>query len=79
MREEANLDELREEGESRTSFMLRFNLAHPNVHTIIVGTQNIDHSRDNVRCAQPGPLPPETYAEAKRRLDAAGLIPASVS
>ena len=74
--EEAGLDELREDGESRTAFMLRFTLAHPQIHTTIVGTHNPEHLRENVRTAQRGPLSPDVYAEAKRRLDAAGVSPA---
>ena len=69
--EAAGLDELRGSGESRTAFMLRYTLAHPDLHTTIVGTQNVDHLRENVEAAQHGPLPPDTYAEAKRRLQAA--------
>lgn len=68
--EAAGLDDLRGSGESRTAFMLRYTLAHPDLHTTIVGTQNMDHLRENVEVAQRGPLPPDTYAEAKRRLQA---------
>ena len=46
--DEAGLDELREEGESRTAFMLRYTLTHPHADTIIVGTTNLDHLRENV-------------------------------
>ena len=73
---EAGLDELREEGESRTEFMLRFTLSHPDLHTTIVGTKNPDHLRDNVRAARKGPLPAGVYEEAKRRLAGVGLTPA---
>ena len=69
---EAGLDDLREEGESRTGFMLRFTLSHPDIHTIIVGTQKPVHLKENVRAALRGPLSDDMYAEAKRRLDAAG-------
>ena len=68
--EAAGLDDLRSPGESRTAFMLRYTLAHPDLHTTIVGTQNPDHLRENVEAARRGPLPPDTYAEAKRRLRA---------
>ena len=70
---EAGLDELLDEGESRTSFMLRFTLAHPDLHTTIVGTKNPDHLAENVVAARKGRLPQDTYEEAKRRLDAAGV------
>ena len=71
--EQAGLDALREEGESRTAFMLRFTLTHPHTHSIIVGTTNIQHLEDNVQAVLRGPLPADVYAEAKRRLDGVGL------
>ena len=74
--ENAGLDDLREAGESPTAFMLRYTLAHPDVHTIIAGTLNPDHLAENVATAHRGALPPDTYAEAKRRLSAAGESPA---
>ncbi len=73
--EAADLDELREAGESRTAFLLRFTLSHPHCHTTIVGTMNPDHLRDNVEVAGKGGLPADVYAEAKRRLDDAGHRP----
>lgn len=72
---ETKLEEIREEGESNTAFMLRFTLAHPGLHTTIVGTQNPEHLAENVRAALRGPLSADVYAEAKRRLAAAGLRP----
>jgi aryl-alcohol dehydrogenase-like predicted oxidoreductase len=76
---DAKLDELRAEGESRTAFMLRFTLSHPQVHTIIVGTLNPEHVKGNVQAAQRGPLPAKVYAEAKRRLESVGLSPTPAS
>lgn len=73
--EAAGLDELREEGESRTAFLLRFLLSHPAIATTIVGTLVPEHLRENVAIVERGPLAPEVYAEAKRRLDAAGQRP----
>ena len=73
--EDANLDELREEGESRTAFLLRFTLSHPYCHTTIVGTMNPDHLQENVRIATRGALPDDVYEEAKKRLSEAGQIP----
>ena len=71
--EKAGLGSLLEEGESKTAFILRYTLAHPDVHTTIVGTQNLDHLDENVRvAAMRGPLPDDVYAEAKRRLDGVG-------
>ena len=77
--EEAKLDELREDGESRSAFVLRFTLANPDVDTIIAGTKNPEHLRENVEISQKGPLPPDTYAEAKRRLDAVVDRPAKTT
>ena len=73
----ASLNDLLEEGESRTAFMLRFTLSHPQMHTTIVGTQNLDHLRDNVDAAIKGPLASDVYEEAKRRLASVDVKPAS--
>ncbi len=76
--EAAKLDEIKPASETMTSFMLRFTLSHPDVHTTIVGTLNPDHLRANAEAARRGPLPVNVYAEAKRRLTAAGQTPAAV-
>ena len=73
----AKLEDLQEADESRTAFMLRFTLTHPGIDTIIVGTQNPAHLRENVVAVNRGPLPTDVYEEAKRRLSAAGLLPAA--
>jgi aryl-alcohol dehydrogenase-like predicted oxidoreductase len=73
----AKLDELREEGESRTAFLLRFLISHPHIHTTIVGTLHPSHLQENITIAARGPLSAEVYAEAKQRLDAVGEKPAS--
>ena len=73
----AKLEDLQEADESRTAFMLRFTLTHPGIDTIIVGTQNPAHLRENVVAVNRGPLPADVYEEAKRRLSAAGLLPAA--
>ena len=70
--ERAGLDELRAAGESRSAFVLRYTLSHPFAHTIIVGTTRSEHLQENLAAVRRGPLPPDLYAEAKRRLDAAG-------
>ena len=75
--DQAALDELRQDGESRTAFMVRFTLTHPHTHTNIVGTTSPDHLRENVEAVLRGPLSSDLYAEAKRRLDAVGVSPAS--
>lgn len=69
--EKAKLDELLEDGETRTGFLLRFTNTHPGMSTNIVGTKNHEHLRLNVEAAARGPLSPESYQEAKKRLDAA--------
>jgi aryl-alcohol dehydrogenase-like predicted oxidoreductase len=71
----AGLDELLD-GMSRTAFMLRFTLSHPDLDTTIVGTASIDHLRENLAVAAAGPLPDDVLREAKSRLSAAGAIPA---
>ena len=73
--EEANLDELRQPGESRTAFLLRFTLSHPHADTIIVGTLYPEHLQENVAAVRKGPLPADIYEEAKRRLDQVGVAP----
>jgi aryl-alcohol dehydrogenase-like predicted oxidoreductase len=70
----AQLDELLD-GMSRTAFMLRFTLSHPDLDTTIVGTGSIEHLRDNLSTAAQGPLPDDVLTEAKRRLTAAGSGP----
>lgn len=67
--EQAKLDELLDPGEKRTQFLLRFTNAHPGMNTNIVGTLNPEHLAENIAAASK-PLPADTYAEAKRRLDA---------
>jgi aryl-alcohol dehydrogenase-like predicted oxidoreductase len=71
---QAGLDELCEEGESPNGFLIRFAMAHPAVGTMIVGTSDPDHLAENVAAADRGKLADETYVEAKRRLDAVGIV-----
>ena len=73
--DEANLDELLD-GMSRTAFMLRFTLSHPDLDTTIVGTSSPAHLRDNIAAALAGPLPDAVVEEAKARLSASGARPA---
>ena len=74
----ARLDEL-VDGDSRTSFMLRYTFTHPHSDTIITGTTRIDHLEENIAAIAKGPLSPDLYAESKRRLDAAGERPEAVA
>jgi aryl-alcohol dehydrogenase-like predicted oxidoreductase len=73
--EKAKLDDLLNEGESRTAFLLRFTLSHPDVSTTIVGTKNPEHLAENLRIAEKGALSADVYEEAKRRLLQAGQGP----
>lgn len=73
--EEAGLDELRQDRESRTAWMVRFTLTHPNTHTNIVGTTDPNHLDENVNSILRGPLPSEVYSEACRRLGSVGVGP----
>ena len=76
--ERASLDELLEAGESRSSFVLRYTLSHPQADTIIVGTTRIDHLQENIDAVIRGPLSSGVYEEAKLRLNKAGEKPAPV-
>ena len=69
----AKLDELLDVAQSRTDFMLRFTMSHPDMHTTILGTLNPEHLAENLKTAEAGPLPADIYAEAKLRLDRAGI------
>ena len=70
----ARLDDLLA-GMTPMEFILRFTFTHPDMATNIVGTINPAHLQDNIVALLQGPLPPGLYAEANRRLAAAGSIP----
>jgi aryl-alcohol dehydrogenase-like predicted oxidoreductase len=70
--DQAALDKIRPPDESRTGFMLRYTLSHPDTHTIIVGTRNVEHLNENLQAALRGPLPHDLHAEINRRLDGVG-------
>lgn len=76
--EQAGLDDLRESGESRTAFILRFTASHPFVHCNLVGTTNPRHLHENIEAMLRGPLSEDVCEEAKRRLDAVGVTPSPV-
>jgi len=61
---------------SQMEFMLRFTITHPDLSTTIVGTLNPAHLKENLAAVRKGPLPATVYSEAKRRLAAAGAVPA---
>jgi aryl-alcohol dehydrogenase-like predicted oxidoreductase len=72
--EASKLSELFEAGESRQDFFIRYALSHPALGASIIGTKNIEHLADNIAAANKGPLSPEVYAEAKRRLNYVGDV-----
>ena len=72
--QQAGLDDLLQEM-TPVEFILRFTFSHPDMDTTIVGTVNPVHLGDNLAALRKGPLPPDLYAEAKRRLAAVGLKP----
>jgi aryl-alcohol dehydrogenase-like predicted oxidoreductase len=61
-------DLLDQAGMSRMEFVLRFTLSHPGLSSTIVGTANLAHLAANITVAERGPLPPDLYTEAKKRL-----------
>ena len=71
----AGFDELLDEGETPTSFLLRYTISHPGMHTTIVGTKSTGHLAENIAIAEKGPLPESVYREAMKRLSAAGEKP----
>ncbi|HXH21058.1 MAG TPA: aldo/keto reductase [Dehalococcoidia bacterium] len=73
--QKAGLDDLAGGPAGRMEFIFRFTISHPDLDTTIVGTINPEHLRDNLQALAKGPLPPDVYEEAKRRLDAAGIKP----
>jgi aryl-alcohol dehydrogenase-like predicted oxidoreductase len=76
--EAEHFDDLLDPGQTRVDFTLRFTLSHPGLSTTIVGTSSEKHLLENVAAALQGPLPGDVYEEAKRRLDAAGEVPAAL-
>jgi aryl-alcohol dehydrogenase-like predicted oxidoreductase len=70
-----NLDDLRDSGETAAQFLLRFVVTNPDVHTIIVGTKNLNHLADNVSAVQNGALSDNIYQKTIIRLQTAGITP----
>jgi aryl-alcohol dehydrogenase-like predicted oxidoreductase len=73
----AGIDDLLD-GMTRMEFILRFTYTNPDLDTTIVGTVNPDHLQDNINALLKGPLSPEVYEEAKRRLADAGSVPITI-
>jgi aryl-alcohol dehydrogenase-like predicted oxidoreductase len=71
---QAHLDDLLD-GMTPMEFILRFTSSNPDLDTTIVGTINPAHLQANLGILQQGPLPPDVYEQAKRRLAAAGSAP----
>ena len=71
---QAQLDDLLE-GISPMEFILRFTVTHRDLDTTIVGAVNPAHLQANLDALEHGPLPPDLYDEAERRLAAAGSVP----
>jgi aryl-alcohol dehydrogenase-like predicted oxidoreductase len=67
--EHAEIDDLLD-GMSRHEFVLRFTISHPGLSSTIVGTSRLDHLESNLALVAKGPLSPDLYDEAKRRLPA---------
>jgi aryl-alcohol dehydrogenase-like predicted oxidoreductase len=65
-------------GESMSQFLLRFAINQPGISTMIIGTRNPAHLAENIRAAETGPLPADTYQEAARRLAAVGIQPIEI-
>jgi len=76
--EKAKLDMLCEKNESRNSFLLRFALSHPGISTVIMGTKSPEHLQENIQAAAKGKLSSNIYQEAKRCLDAVGIVPEAI-
>jgi aryl-alcohol dehydrogenase-like predicted oxidoreductase len=75
---QAHLDDLLD-GMTPMEFILRFTFTNPDLDTTIVGTINPAHLQTNPDILAQGPLPPDLYEEAKRRLAAAGSAPRLVA
>jgi len=76
--EVSRISELFEKGETRQDFLIRFVLSHPAITGTVVGTKSLNHLEANIKSAEKGRLPPDLYAEAKRRMNYAGSIPGPV-
>lgn len=69
---QAKLDEVLPEEMKRAELILRYTLSHPDCHTTIVGTCNLEHLAENIASAAKGPLPPDLYQEVRSRVATLG-------
>ncbi|HWL06995.1 MAG TPA: aldo/keto reductase [Planctomicrobium sp.] len=69
----ARLDELLPTGMSRAELILRYTLSHPHVHTVIVGTANLEHLKENLAAASKGALPVELTDQIRSRVSRLSL------
>jgi aryl-alcohol dehydrogenase-like predicted oxidoreductase len=76
--EVSRVKELFESGENMNDFFIRYALSNPGLSNILIGTRQIDHLVDNIKAANKGPLPPDLYLEAKRRMNFSGNVPGPV-
>ena len=72
--EQSKIEELFEQGESKTDFLVRYSISHKGIASSVIGTANVEHLMMNIKAAEKGPLSAEIYAEAQRRLEAVGFI-----
>lgn len=72
--EASRISELFEENESKHDFLIRYALSHPAISSLVIGTKNIEHMLDDIKAVEKGKLSDEVYAEAKRRLNFAGVF-----
>ena len=72
--EVSRVSELFEQGETRDQFLIRYALSHPGLSNLLVGSKQLSHIEANIRAVEKGPLSPDVYAEAKRRMNFAGNV-----
>ena len=71
----AGLGDLLAAGEDRRSFLIRYALSHSAVSSVLIGTNNPEHLKANVKAASAGGLESDRYKEAKQRLEQIGSKP----
>jgi aryl-alcohol dehydrogenase-like predicted oxidoreductase len=61
-------------GVNRVNFLIRLALSHSGLSTCIIGAKSVEHLTENARAASAGKLADDVVLEAKRRLDAIGVV-----